>query len=260
MTRVHSLKASWLALAAAPLIAAACAEENDGNAPAEGPPRGSGGSGAQNPSDPGVGAGAGGAGAPGTPPPPAETEERREFEAPRAGARFVYVANSRRDTVAIIDSMGLGIRTVAVGDTPSYLATAPGKDVALVINTGTRDVNVLRTDAAASTAVSRVPIAAGLNRLSVAPDGGHAMAWYDSKLTGAGAGRAAAGSFQDVSLITLAPGADAAVGMTVGFRPTDVVFANDGRSAFVITEDGISVAGWWWCSTRAAPGPPPASA
>jgi YVTN family beta-propeller protein len=58
-----------------------------------------------------------------TPPPP-EVEVKREFEAPRAGARFVYVANSGRDTVAVIDSSSL--KTVGVGDTPTYLPCRGG--------------------------------------------------------------------------------------------------------------------------------------
>ena len=57
---------------------------------------------------------------------PPETEVRQDFEVPRGGARFVYVANRRRDSVAVIDSTGLGIRTVAVGDSPGYLTTVPG--------------------------------------------------------------------------------------------------------------------------------------
>jgi YVTN family beta-propeller protein len=170
---------------------------------------------------------------------PPEKEEARPFEAPRGGARFVYVANSRRDTVAVIDSTSLGIRTVPVGDTPAFLTTVEGKDVALVLNIGSKDVSILRTDAAAVTVVARVPVVAGANRLSVARDGTHALAWYDASLR-AGAERGAAGSFQEVSVITLAPGADAAVDMTVGFRPTDVVFSADGSGVFVVTEDGIS--------------------
>lgn len=168
---------------------------------------------------------------------PPEREEQRSFEAPQAGARFVYVANAQRDTVAIIDSKSLAIRTVQVGDTPNFLATVPGTDVALVINQGSEDVNILRTDAEGVTAVSRLPVVPGANHLSVARDGAHAVAWFDSSRRD----RGARGNFQEVSVISLAPGADSAVPMTVGFRPSGVVFADHGSAAFVITEDGISV-------------------
>ncbi len=176
---------------------------------------------------------------PAVPPAPPEIEMRQEFEAPRGGARFVYVSNRRRDNVSVIDSTGLGIRTVAVGDSPGYLTTVPGQDIALVVNAGTRDVNILRTDAAGASAVSRVPVVAAANRVSVGRQGTHAVAWYDA--TAPGAAGLAGGGFQEVTLITLSPGADKAVDLTVGFRPSEVVFADDGRAAFVITEDGISI-------------------
>src|SRR5262245_45021576 len=85
------------------------------------------------------------AGAPALPP---EIEERREYQAPRAGGRFVYVANPKRDVVAVIDSTTLGIRSVEAGDTPTYMTTLPGRDVALVVNVGSNDVTILRSDAA----------------------------------------------------------------------------------------------------------------
>src|SRR6185295_10181364 len=158
-----------------------------------------------------------------------EMEERRSFETPRAGARYVYVANPKRDTVAVIDSTNLAIRSIQVGDTPTYLQTVPGKDIALVINVGSRDVTILRTEAS-GTRTSTVPVVPGVNALSISPDGQHVVAWYQSPLTGNGGG--AAGSFQDVSLITLGE-KDQSVGLTVGFRPSDVAFAADGSAAFV---------------------------
>ena len=172
----------------------------------------------------------------GKPPPPPEMEERRTFESPRAGARYVYVANPRRDSVAVIDSTTLAIRSVQAGDTPSYLQTVPGKDLALVINVGSHDVTILRTEAGA-TRTSTVPVVAGVNALAVAPDGKHVVAWYDSP---ARTGGAPPGSFQDVSVITLGE-KDESVGLTVGFRPSEVAFASDGSAAFVVTEDGVSV-------------------
>jgi YVTN family beta-propeller protein len=170
---------------------------------------------------------------------PPEMEERRTFEAPRAGARHVYVANPRRDTVAVIDSTNLAIRSVEVGDTPTYLQTIPGKDVALVINVGSRDVSILRTEGGA-TRTSTVPVVPGVNSLAVAPDGGHVIAWFDSPAAGPATTGGPPGSFQDVSLIRLGE-PDQAIPLTVGFRPTAVAFAADGSAGFVVTEDGISV-------------------
>jgi dipeptidyl aminopeptidase/acylaminoacyl peptidase len=181
------------------------------------------------------GAGSGGAGGAAPMPPPPEMEEKRTFETPSAGARYVYVANPRRDTVAVIDSTTLAIRSVNAGDTPTYLRTIPGKDVALVINVGSHDVTVLRTDAS-GTRSSTVPVINGANALDISPDGRHVIAWYDTP-TGPAARPA---SFQDVSLITLGD-KDESVALTVGFRPREVDFSSDGSAAFVITEDGVSI-------------------
>jgi hypothetical protein len=173
-------------------------------------------------------------------PPPPEVEERQDFELPRGGARFVYAASRKRDNVAVIDSTGLAIRTVPVGDGPGYLATVPGQDIALVVNSGTHDVNILRTDAAGATAVSRVPVVPAANRITVGRQGQHAVAWYDSAAPGASA-PGAGGGFQEVTVIRLTPGGEKAFDLTVGFRPSDVVFSDDGSGAYVVTEDGISI-------------------
>jgi YVTN family beta-propeller protein len=197
-------------------------------------------------SDPGTGAGPGGQ-TPGIPPapgptnpptPPPETEVRQDFEIPRGGGRYVYVANRRRDSVAVIDSTQLSIRTVTVGDTPTSLATVEGQDVALVINSGSKDVHILRTDPAGITTATRVPVVGGANRISVAPGGRHAVVWFDSSAPAAGA--PVGGSFQEASVIALGS-TDTSFDLTVGFRPTDVVFSSDGMGAFIVTEDGISV-------------------
>ncbi len=42
-------------------------------------------------------------------------------------------------------------------------------------------------------------------------------------------------------MLSLTPGMDTAFDLTVGFRPADVVFADDSSGAFVVTEDGISI-------------------
>src|SRR6185436_7609523 len=127
-------------------------------------------------------------------------------------------ASRKRYNVAVIDSTGLAIRTVPVGDAPGYLATVPGQDVALVINSGTHDLSILRTDTAGATAVSRVPVVPAANRITVGRQGQQAIAWYDSAAPGAG-GPGAGGGFLEVSVIRLAPGGDKAVALTVGFRP-----------------------------------------
>lgn len=169
---------------------------------------------------------------------PPEMEERRAFELPQAGGRYVYVANPRRDTVAVIDSRSLAIQSVEAGDGPTFLATVPGRDEAIVVNVHTNTASILRTGTDGRTSTSSVPIVAGANAISIAPDGRHAVVWLDTSRPNTGV---PAGSFQDVSLLTLDPAGDRAVQLSVGFRPIDVVFDAMGEAAYVVTEDGLSI-------------------
>ena len=178
-----------------------------------------------------VGNGSGGA----TTPP--EQEQSLDFLVPQPGKQYVYAANPTRDTVAVIDSVSLAIAEVTPGDTPTYLATVPGQDVALVINTGSNTLSVLRTTNAGTTVSSPLPIIKGANLIAIAPGGAHAVVWFDVTQPNASA---LTGSLQDVSLVTLAESNDKAFTVTVGFKPTAVVFSNDGKAAFVVTSDGIS--------------------
>ena len=61
---------------------------------------------------------------------PPENEQKLDFLAPQAGARYVYVANPSRNTVSIIDSTNLSVVEVEPGDSPTYVSTVPGTDVA----------------------------------------------------------------------------------------------------------------------------------
>jgi hypothetical protein len=166
-----------------------------------------------------------------------ENEQSLTFLAPQPGKRYVYVANPTRDSVAVIDSVSLAIAEVTPGDTPTYVATIPGEDVALVINTGSSTLSVLRTTDAGTTVSSPLPIIKGANAIAIAPGGAHAVVWFDVAQPNA---RILSGSFQNVSLVTLSTASDRAFTVTVGFKPSAVVFSDDGTAAFVITSDGIS--------------------
>ncbi len=170
-----------------------------------------------------------------------ENEQTLDLLAPRAGARYVYVANPTRDTVSIIDSTDLAITEVTTGDTPTYLATVPGQDVALVINVGAHTLSVLR---GTTMDAQLLPVVPKANAIAIAPDGLHAVVWYDPSQTSATTTQSTptplTGSTQDVSVITLSSAGDASIAMTVGYQPSAVVFSSDGAAAFVVTSDGIS--------------------
>lgn len=188
----------------------------------------------------GTGGAGGSGGADGSDEPrlPPEEEEVVAFEQPQAGERFVYVASPERDSVAVIDSETLGIEPVEVGDDPRYLQTLGNRDAALVLNVGSEDATVLRTNDSGTT-TSTVRVTPGANAIAVSPDGKHAVTYLDAERREPGSGT---GSFQDVTLVRISEEeGDAAFGVTVGFKPSQVHFADDGERAFVVTEHGVSV-------------------
>ncbi|MDX2053507.1 MAG: hypothetical protein SFV15_14000 [Polyangiaceae bacterium] len=173
-------------------------------------------------------------------PPPPEIEAPLEFEQPHAGEHFCYVANPDTNRVSVIDARSLAIHSVEAGDHPTYLETLNGKDVAIVLNIASSDASILRTDLTGASRVTRVALTAGSNSIRVAPDGKHAVSFFDSQKSSLGS----TGSFQDVNIITVGDGAlvpDTAVTVSVGFRPSRVFFDSSSTHAFVVTEDGVSI-------------------
>ncbi|MDO9019328.1 MAG: hypothetical protein Q7V43_20560 [Myxococcales bacterium] len=173
---------------------------------------------------------------------PPEIEEMRVFETPQAGSRFVYVANPRRDNVAVIDSRTLAINSVEAGDGPTYLVTVPERggtpvDEALVINVNASTATLLRTTTAGTT-TAQMPVVAGANAIAVAPNGHYAVVYLDTSRPNQGV---PAGSFQEVAVLRLDPGMERGLLLSVGFRPINVQFSADGETGFVITEDGVSI-------------------
>ena len=190
-----------------------------------------------------IGGSAGSSGSAGIPVLPPEQEQKLDFLAPQAGARFVYVANPTRNTVSVIDSTTLAISELAPGDSPTYVATVPGQDIALVINAGSHTLRILTgTDMNDHP----IPIVAKANTIAISPDGLHAVIWFDGSQLGTGGSAtstSSAGSSQEVSIVSLDPTVDkdkVVLSMSVGLNPSAVVFSSDSTAAFVVTDDGIS--------------------
>jgi DNA-binding beta-propeller fold protein YncE len=118
------------------------------------------------------------------------------------------------------------------------LRTIPGSDAALVLNVGTGDASVVRVVDDNEPTARRLPIVKGANAIEVAPDGAHAVVFFDADASIAGDDF---GDFQSVSVVDLTSGAETSVNMSVGFKPERVVFQADGKRAFVLTERAISV-------------------
>ncbi|HEX6241345.1 MAG TPA: hypothetical protein VFZ61_10645 [Polyangiales bacterium] len=166
---------------------------------------------------------------------PPEQEVEVPFEAPQAGKTTVYVPNPGTHRVAAVNATTFAIETLPSGLSPTYAATVPGQDVAIVLNVGSSDASILRTTDGKTT-LERLRIGHDQNAIAIAPDGLHALVYFDARLS-----KKLAQSFQDVSVVNLTPGQEAVRGVSVGFRPRAVRFSGDGKRAFVVTEDGVSV-------------------
>ncbi|MCW5806822.1 MAG: hypothetical protein KIT31_30975 [Deltaproteobacteria bacterium] len=175
----------------------------------------------------------------GVPPPPPETETK--ISAPVSSQRFVYVAMTAQDELARIDGATLAVKATPVGEAPKVVAAIPHGDGAVVLDSRNGTITVVRP--AGDTDTIRVlPTLVNLNRIDVDPSGRFAVVWFDlTKAIQEGGGIGGIGSFQDVTVVSLAQGTERVVNLTVGFRPREVQFDAAGNRAFVITQDGVSV-------------------
>lgn len=170
--------------------------------------------------------------------PPPETE--LELGAPVSAQRYVYVAMTEQDELARIDGQTLEVTSRAVGEAPRVVGTIPNSDGAVVLDSVNGTVSIVRPAGPSDTVVV-LPTLRNLNRLDIDPAGRFAVVWFDLAKAIQDGGIGGTGSFQDVTVVRLAPGGEKAVDLTVGFRPREVEFDAAGSRAYVITEDGVSV-------------------
>lgn len=170
--------------------------------------------------------------------PPQETEV--ELGAPISSQRYVYVAMTEQDELARIDGMTLEVSSTKVGDEPREVATIPGSDGAVVLDSHNGTATIVRPSGDSNTTRVLATLQK-LNRLDIDPTGRYAVIWFDLTKALSMGGITGIGSFQDVTVVRLAQGNEKAVNLTVGFRPREVQFDAAGNRAYVITQDGVSV-------------------
>jgi len=184
---------------------------------------------------------AGGAGMPPEPPRP-EDEIESAFEAPVATDRFVWTANPESGNVALIDATTFAVRLAQAGFRPTTVAGLPGaedEDGALVLNEGSADATVLRVAADGELSRLMLETHAGANAVAVSPSGRWAIAWSDATKVEAAALDPTDG-LQDVTVIDLGDEPSSTT-LSVGYRPSRVVFDTAEERALVVTEPGLSV-------------------
>jgi DNA-binding beta-propeller fold protein YncE len=167
-------------------------------------------------------------------------EVEYDFGAPISSQRYVYVAMTAQDSLARIDGTTLAVRSTKVGESPREVATIPGTDGAVVLDSFNGTATIVRPQGD-SDSIRVLGTLQKLNRVDIDPSGRFAVIWFDLAKAIAEGSITTVGSFQDVTVVALAPGAETAVNLTVGFRPRNVQFDAPGNRAYVVTEDGVSV-------------------
>jgi hypothetical protein len=230
----------WLGFVLAFGFSAGCGNSTADSAGARGLPRGSdngnqasGGSSSNNPG--------GIPNDPDTPPPP-EKELDQSFRAPVATGKLLWSANPDSGRVALIDAQTLSVRMTNAGFGPTYLAAVPSKsgtDSAIVLNVGSHDASWIK---ATATQIDTVTIAThvGANAWSVSADGKYAIAWTDAAHLEGGAPDTLNG-YSELTVINLSVSPPSSTRLSVGFRPSQVVFDAGAKHAFAVVDEGISV-------------------
>ena len=173
---------------------------------------------------------------------PPEKELDQSFRAPVATGKMLWSANPVSGRVALIDAKTLAVRMTNAGFGPTYLAAVPSKagtDSAIVLNTGSHDASWL---VATATAIRVTTIAThvGANAWSISASGRYAIAWTDAAHLEGGAPDAVNG-YSELTVIDLSAEPPTSTRMSVGFRPSQVVFDAAEAHAFAVVDEGVSV-------------------
>jgi hypothetical protein len=200
----------------------------------------SGGTGGTGGTGTGGAAGSGGTGGMMEPPPDPEQELESAFEAPVATDRFVWTANPATNRVALINAETFEVALAETGLAPSTVAGLPGdQDGAIVLNTGSEDATVVRVDENGEITTTTVDTHAGANAVTVSSSGAFAIAWTDAAEFEEDTLDPTDG-LQDVTVIDLGAEPRGTV-LSVGYRPSRVMFDTAETRAFIVTEPGLSI-------------------
>jgi hypothetical protein len=173
---------------------------------------------------------------------PPEKELDQTFRAPVATGKLLWSANPDSGRVALIDAETLAVRMTNAGFGPTYLAAVPsakGTDSAIVINVGSNDASwfvATSTDISTTT----IPTHEGANSWAISSDGRLAIAWTNVAEIQGGASDPVNG-YSELTVIDLSATPPVSTRLSVGFRPSQVVFDAKGKYAYAVVDEGISV-------------------
>ncbi len=171
-------------------------------------------------------------------PPAPELEFNFDLKAPQASEHYVFIAATDRDSlVRITADESLEIRLIPVGGQPTTVATLADQDVALVINSGTHDLSIVRSTEE-SDAVKTLDILPYANVIRVSPDGRFAIVYYSEE---AAEPNDPIGDFQTVAVINVQEEKEQVLQVSTGFHITGVYFHESLSVAYLVTDDGVSL-------------------
>jgi hypothetical protein len=233
---------SWLVLA---LLAASGCSNRSADASASGSPYAPASAGGSPSSGANIGetppSGEAASGDAGAPLPP-EKELDQTFRAPVATGKLLWSANPDSGRVALIDAETLAVRMTNAGFGPTYLAALPsatGTDSAIVINVGSNDATwFVATPNDIST--TTIPTHDGANSWAISGDGHFAIAWTNVSEIQGGPPDSVNG-YSELTVIDLSVMPPASTRLSVGFRPSQVVFDAKAKHAYAVVDEGISV-------------------
>jgi hypothetical protein len=173
---------------------------------------------------------------------PPEMELDQSFRAPVATGHVLWSSNPESGRVALIDATTLKVRMANAGFGPTYLAAVPNAasiDAAIVLNVGSHDASFLQATAD-QIGVTTIPTHTGANAWSISDDGHYAIAWTDVTQI-EGAEPDPTDGFSELTVIDLSATPPVSTRLSVGFRPSQVVFDAQKLHAFAVVDEGISV-------------------
>ena len=167
-----------------------------------------------------------------------EQEEDADYMVPEGSGRYVFIADTAHDAVAVVDSETLLIEVVEVGARPTQLVALGEDSEAAVINLDSDDVSILRVGEDGAAAATDVDVRPDTNAIVGSDGGAYLVAYYDARFA---EWSGPPGTDQEITVIVTAAGEELAYHMTVGMHPQRVLFNADATRAFVINQEGINV-------------------
>ena len=169
--------------------------------------------------------------------PPPEEEIEADFRVPQASGRYIYVANSAEDYVVVIDSFSLALEIVGVGKKPTAMATQGLSNAAMVINSGSKDISIIKTAPAVGSTVKNLDGIEWLNTIVNSPAGNGAIAFWDFDFP-IEEGEDMPEDSQDVMVVLLDEGNERSVQKVGGYMPREAEFDDSGSKGYIVNKEG----------------------